>query len=152
MVEYVIKKPFGIAVLMAFLGFIGVMGSLASIGIFLTSVLGDGPYRLNGTEVSKAEFLRFLVPFMAVYFPMCLVAAAAAWSIHSEHPRSRPLLLCYFTAPLLLAPLLIWMGYPLGEAISMTLPIVVLPALAWVYLFRKRTISEYYAALTGRAH
>jgi hypothetical protein len=152
MVEYVIKKPFGIAVLMAVLGFIGVLGSFASIGLLVASLFGDGPYNVNGAEVSKAEFLRFLIPFTAIYFPMCLIAFAAAWSIHSEHPRSRPLLLCYFTAPLLLAPLLLWMGYPLSEASSMSLPLLVVPGLAWIYLYRKRTVLEYYGALRRRVN
>src|SRR5688572_3555797 len=66
------------------------------------------------------------------------------------HPRSRPLLLCYFTAPLLLAPFLLWMGYPLAEALSTSLPLLALPAFAWLYLYRKRTVLEYYSALTRR--
>ena len=147
MVQYVIKKPFGIAVLMAILGFIGGVGSLAATAILIASVFGDGPYRMNGEVVTKAEFLRFAVPFTVLYLIGCLLALSTAWSIYSENPRSRPLLLGYFTLPLAFLPVLLVAGQAASAVASALIPFVLLPLGAWLYLYRRKFVRDYYADL-----
>jgi hypothetical protein len=147
MVQYVIRKPFGIAVLMAILGFIGAVGSLAATAILASAVFGDGPYRMNGEVVTRAEFLRFAVPFTAVYLVGCLLALCTAWFIYSENSRSRPLLLAYFTLPLAVIPVLLVSGEATADVASALLPLALLPLGAWLYLYRKSSVRAYYAAL-----
>lgn len=146
MVQFERKKPLGLLVAMVALGFIGIVGSLASVGI-LASLLGDGPFLMNGQAVSKAEFARFLIPFMSFYLPVCLLAAAIAFSIRNEHPRSRPLLLLYSCVLLPLPLVFLALGVPAADAFTPLAPGLVVPVLAWFYLYRKDAVVQYYTAI-----
>jgi hypothetical protein len=146
MVEFVRKKPLGIAACMVMLGFIGFVGTLASTGILL-SLFGDGPFLINGESATRAEFVAMVGPMMTLYLPGCLLAATIAWSIHKEHPRSRPLLLVYSFMVLPMVPLFIYMGVPAAETASMLVPGLLVPVAAWFYLYRKDAVVQYYAAI-----
>ena len=147
MVEMVLKKPLGLAALMAMLGFIGSVGSFAAVLILSTALLGDGPYTLNGEAVSRGEYLSFLLPFMAMYLPGALLAAACAWLIHRENPISRRLLMAYASLPVLFGPAFVLMGVPPGDALSASLWGILFPVAGWLYLYRKGAVVEYYAVL-----
>ena len=146
-VEFERKKPFGITVAMVFLGFLGGLGSFAGLFGLASALFGDGPFRMNGDLVSKAEFLRFAIPFYAFYISACLVAGSAAWSIHVQHPRSRPLLLAYAFVFLLLTPLFLVLGVPAEEVFPSALFTIVVPVLVWFYLYRKSSVVQYYDAI-----
>jgi hypothetical protein len=146
MVEFVRKKPLGIAACMVMLGFVGFGGTLASAGILL-SLFGDGPFLVNGEPATRAEFVAMVGPMMTLYLPGCLLAATIAWSIHKEHPRSRPLLLVYSCIPLPMVPLFIHLGIPAADAASMLVPGLLALVAAWFYLYRKDAVVQYYAAV-----
>ena len=146
MVEFERRKPLGLTVAMVFLGFIGILGSTA--GVFgMLSLVGDGPFRMNGEVVSKGEFLRFAVPFYLLYVGGCLLAAAIAWSIHTAHPRSRPLLLAYGACFFGIVPLSIMFGVPAADVVSSSFFMLLLLVLGWMYLYRKDAVVRYYEAI-----
>ena len=146
MVEFERKKPLGIVVCMVLFGFLGFVGTFASLAM-LGSLLGNGPFRVNGELVDKAEFAAFLLPFMSFYLPCCLLAAAIAWSIRTEHPRSRPLLMLYSCGLLAMPFLFLSLGVPASDALSVLVPGVIVPGIAWLYLYRKDSVVQYYAAI-----
>jgi len=147
--EFVRKKPFLIAVAMGLLGLFAILGGLAMTMIFLTSVFGDGPFRMNGEIVSKAEFLRFLVPFSLVYGAAVAYAGVTAWMIHSENPRSRGLLLGYLVLPMLVWPLSALWGVPILSVVSAMAPWSLVILLGWLYLYRKDSVALYYDAIAS---
>jgi hypothetical protein len=147
--EFVRKKPFLIASAMGLLGLFAVVGGLAMCMIFLTSVFGDGPFRMNGEIVSKTEFLRFLVPFTLVYGAAVAFAGVTAWMIRSENPRSREFLLGYLVLPMLVWPLSALWGVPILSVVSAMAPWALVILLGWLYLYRKDSVAVYFDAIAS---
>ena len=149
MAEFVRKKPFLLAIVMPLLGFIGTAGSLGGLLFLVILVFGNGPYMMNGDEVSKAEFLDFAIPFLVTYLLVSGLMLWTAWSIHSESPRSRPLLMLFVTAPavaLALAP--VW-GTLNGETVAALGFWALLVLGVWVYLYRRESVRSYYAGISN---
>ncbi len=147
MVEFDRRKPFGITVAMVFLGLLASLGSVAGLANLLTSLFGEGPFLMNGVIVPRHEFLRFALPFILFYLSLCTLAGAAAWSIHVEHPRSRPLLLIYAASLVFTSPWSLALGVPAADVASSTLSAALVTGLVWFYLYRKKAVVQYYDAI-----
>lgn len=135
------KRPLLLTLLMALYGFTAAVGLL----IVAMSVLGSGPYTVDGEPVSKAEFLRTTLSFLV---PMILGAGVLAYALWKEKVWGRHMLLAV-VAIALLAPILVPLAG--GQTMEGWLGVLItsllfIGFLAW-YLYRKRTVVEYYAEL-----
>jgi hypothetical protein len=86
------------------LGFITIW-LCAGVLVFLVAVLGNGPYRVNGEQVTKAQF--FSDPLAFSVAPIFIVAAWVAWGLWRERSWARPLMLGYWfvvSAPSIFPP------------------------------------------------
>lgn len=138
------RRPLLLTLFAVFLTFFAGVGSL----VMLTSVLGSGPYTINGEPATKGEFLRTIVPML----PVIVAAGTVSFGLWREKGWARPLLLSLYALAGLgsaLMPLILNLpGVSVFPGLIFTLIVVAL--LGW-YLYRKENVVEYYRALALRA-
>jgi hypothetical protein len=120
-----------------------VWGVLA-VGILPFAVLDMGSYTVNGESVSGPEFVRRVGLGWGTVGVLCLAIASA---VYRNRPWSRHLMLAYW-------PVIGLFFAALGFSSSGTTGIMTAAAFAsvgllgaYLYLYRKRNVTAYFAAL-----
>lgn len=144
------QPPFFLAIAIRLLALVAAIGTPALIAIVVVLATGDGPYTLNGEPVEKARFLRFVIPFALTCLVAFVLAGATAWSIYRGRRAARPQLIAFLVLPVLTA-LLVPSGPDAPPAlVEGVLPWLIVPVIAWLYLYRRRNVTSYYADLAER--
>jgi hypothetical protein len=135
-------RPLGVALLTWLLAF----WAGACLLVIILLLVGEGPLPLGGRAVPRDEALARLLPTLA---PIALAAAGAALALALEKHWARAAVLLPF-ALAAVAPALTGMANSPGElgggAVALA-PLVA--ALVW-YLFFRRNVAAYFAALRAR--
>lgn len=110
--------------------------------ILLIAVLGSGPYRVNGVEVSKAQFLTspelLWVPIAAIY------CGLVAYFVFAERPSARPAMLVPWIAGVVAYA---FIGEDAASRLIGILWSVIAGAIAWWYLYGKPNVVAYFERL-----
>lgn len=137
------SRPFGLTVALV------ISGITAFGGVFVTlaSLLGRMPMYYGDELMSPAATrLSALIPLLLMVAP----GAASVYGLVLGRPWVRELLVGWAISPVLLLPV----TAPLlttGMILLSVAEIVFLAALAWLYLYKKRTVQAYFAALSTPA-
>jgi len=123
-------------------GFCALWGGTALL-ILAIAVLGSGPYRVHGVEVSKGEFLTsagFLwMPIMTLY------CAVVAYLVFTERSSARPAMLVPWIAGVIAYPFI--PDVDAGSRLIGIIWCVVVGGIAAWYLYRKPNVVAYFERL-----
>ena len=144
--------PLLLRVAMVFGGFFGVVGTTVGLAALINVVFTDSPFTINQDPVPRSDVLSVAVPFLLFYVLACITAGSAAWALWKQRSHARLLLVALLgefvvgdTAMLVLARRLADISAAeLGLSATV---FSVLVALAFWYLFRKRSVVDYYESL-----
>lgn len=146
--ELELRKPFLLTCTMVFASLFAASGLIVlSIMMF---VGGSGTtYRIQGTNVSREEFMARSGAFFAFFAIVVIFMGITAFGLYDERPWTRRLLAWYWpcvgvfvlAAPLTLSPMMRM------ETISVFLECAAMSLIGWWYLYRKRSVVGYYDAL-----
>jgi hypothetical protein len=132
----------------------GIMGGLAAIliaGFFAMARADIGPYTVNGSAVSKEEFLAVAQPVLFSYFVLSLASIGLSWSLQRREPRSRPFFLGLAVVSVLVATGAgLWFGMPIGSALKALAMSALMVASLWWYLYRDDAVVSWFDALEQR--
>lgn len=133
-------------------GIFGVIGTTAGLAVLVDIVVTDRPFTINEDPVPRFDFLAIAVPFLVFYVAACVTAGFAAWSLWKQRSRAR-LLLTALLAEFVVgdaAMLVLARRFNTASPAELLLSAMVftgLVAVALWYLFRKRSVVEYFGSL-----
>ena len=147
-----LRMPLLLRVAMLFGGFFGIVGTTAGLAALVDVVVTDRPFTINEDPVLRSDFLAVAVPFLLFYVAACVTAGSASWSLWKQRSGARLLLTALLVefvvgdaAMLVLASRLT--DVSVAELLFSAMAFTVLVALALWYLFRKRSVVEYFGSL-----
>jgi uncharacterized membrane protein (UPF0136 family) len=137
-------------VLLCGLGFSAFFSALGALvfALLAISLPFSRTYAVDGHAATRAQFLAASIPVLVAFPPILVLFAAIAYALWRELPWSRPLILAFWGANLLLgAGLAVWGPVrDRGEWVPVPVYLVVI-GIVWWYLYRKSTVVAYYRVL-----
>lgn len=136
---------------MGLLAFFVAVGSIAYTVIALVSLLGHGPFTVNDSPVSKAEFIHTIWPILAFYPLGLLALGAMAYALWRERAWSRPAMMAFWLVAVA-ATIIEQFVTPedIPTFIITVITLLLSATIAAWYLYRKRSVASYYRAVANR--
>lgn len=111
---------------------------------------GGGSYSIGGHAVSRAEFVARAWPLIVMWPIASGIIIAIAYALWRELPWSRPAMMTYvFVVAVFSIAAAMWGGDRDGVAVASFACVVMLLGANW-YLYWKRSVVAYYAAVADR--
>jgi len=132
---------------------LGFSAFFSGLGAFILTIFAiwlpfSSSYSVDGHAATRAQFFAASLPILVAVPPLLLLFAAIAYALWRELQWSRPLIVAFWCANLLLgAGLATWGPVHDPEAWA-PLPIyLIIIAIVWWYLYRKPAVVAYYRVL-----
>lgn len=143
-----LKKPLLLTCTMVFASLFSAIGLLILPAMFVGG--GAMSYRVEGADVSRAEFMHSAGTFFVIMPVAVLYTGLIAYALYAEKPSSRRLLGWYWPGFGVLTLLATFFSPAFRAQNGSEIWIVecaVFSLIAWWYLYRKRSVVGYYDAL-----
>lgn len=147
------RLPLLLRVAMVLGGFFGIVGTTVGLAALISVVFTDSPFTIDQDPVPRSDFLALAVPFLLFYVLACITAGSAAWALWKQRSHARLLLVALLSEFIVGDTAMLVLARRLADVSAVELGLsatffLVLVALALWYLFRKRSVVEYYESLS----
>jgi UDP-N-acetylmuramyl pentapeptide phosphotransferase/UDP-N-acetylglucosamine-1-phosphate transferase len=142
------QMPLLLTIGMALSAFCAITYGLALL-VFALVIPFSHTFTINDAPATRSEFLKFAAPILGGSAVVGVIAGLAAYALWHERPRSRELMMAMWGLVVVIGiGVLVWGETPSAEAIAGLVEVVIIAAVAYWYLYHKRSVVAYYRTIS----